>query len=72
MINDYPLIMVLWNLFLAILPFGFFWLLKKYWQANKFKTIKNKKKFVFLNKQEEMLAAKYGVPYLEYKKMVKF
>jgi len=42
MINDYPLIMVLWNLFLAILPFGFFWLLKKYWQANKFKTIKNK------------------------------
>ncbi|MFA6354002.1 MAG: methyltransferase [Candidatus Paceibacterota bacterium] len=29
-------------------------------------------KFVFLNKQEKMLAAKYGAPYLEYKKMVKF
>ena len=29
-------------------------------------------KFVCLNKQEKMLAAKYGAPYLEYKKMVKF
>ena len=29
-------------------------------------------KFVFLAKQEKMLALKYGAPYLEYKKMVKF
>ncbi len=29
-------------------------------------------KFIFLNKQEAILAEKYGAPYLEYKKMVKF
>ena len=29
-------------------------------------------KFVFLNKQEKMLAIKYGTPYLEYKEKVKF
>lgn len=29
-------------------------------------------KFIFLAKQEEILALKYGDPYLEYKKMVKF
>ena len=29
-------------------------------------------KFVFLNKEEELLAQKYGAPYLEYKKSVKF
>ena len=29
-------------------------------------------KLVFLNKQEKMLAIKYGAPYLEYKKSVKF
>ncbi len=29
-------------------------------------------KFMFLNKEEEVLAQKYGVPYLEYKKSVKF
>ena len=29
-------------------------------------------KFVFLDKEEKILALKYGVPYLEYKKMVKF
>lgn len=29
-------------------------------------------KFIFLNKQEKILALKYGAPYLEYKKMVKF
>jgi len=29
-------------------------------------------KFIFLNKQETILAEKYGSPYLEYKKMVKF
>lgn len=29
-------------------------------------------KFVFLNKEEELLALKYGAPYLEYKKSVKF
>lgn len=29
-------------------------------------------KFMFLNKQEKMLALKYGKPYLEYKKTVKF
>jgi protein-S-isoprenylcysteine O-methyltransferase Ste14 len=29
-------------------------------------------KFVFLKKQEIILAEKYGVPYLEYKKSVKF
>lgn len=29
-------------------------------------------KFVFLNKQEKILAEKYGAPYLEYKKSVKF
>jgi len=29
-------------------------------------------KFVFLDKQERILAEKYGAPYLEYKKLVKF
>jgi protein-S-isoprenylcysteine O-methyltransferase Ste14 len=29
-------------------------------------------KFTFLNKEEKILALKYGTPYLEYKKMVKF
>jgi len=29
-------------------------------------------KFVFLDQQEKILALKYGAPYLEYKKMVKF
>jgi protein-S-isoprenylcysteine O-methyltransferase Ste14 len=29
-------------------------------------------KYTFLNKQEKMLEAKYGVPYREYKKIVKF
>ncbi len=29
-------------------------------------------KFIFLEKQEDALAEKYGVPYLEYKKSVKF
>lgn len=29
-------------------------------------------KFVFLEKEEKVLAAKYGTPYLEYKKSVKF
>jgi len=29
-------------------------------------------KLIFLNKQEKMLALKYGAPYLEYKNMVKF
>ena len=29
-------------------------------------------KFVFLNKEEKVLAAKYGAPFLEYKKIVKF
>ncbi len=29
-------------------------------------------KFIFLKKQEEALAEKYGAPYLEYKKKVKF
>ena len=29
-------------------------------------------KFIFLDKQEKVLAEKYGTPYLEYKKSVKF
>lgn len=29
-------------------------------------------KFIFLNKEEAILAEKYGFPYLEYKKLVKF
>jgi len=29
-------------------------------------------KLVFLDKEEKILAEKYGAPYLEYKKMVKF
>jgi protein-S-isoprenylcysteine O-methyltransferase Ste14 len=29
-------------------------------------------KFVFLNKQEKMLAEKYGIHYVEYQKLVKF
>jgi protein-S-isoprenylcysteine O-methyltransferase Ste14 len=29
-------------------------------------------KFVFLNKEEKILEEKYGAPYLEYKKLVKF
>ena len=29
-------------------------------------------KFIFLNKEEQILAEKYGTPYLEYKKSVKF
>lgn len=29
-------------------------------------------KFIFLDKEESLLAEKYGTPYLEYKKLVKF
>jgi protein-S-isoprenylcysteine O-methyltransferase Ste14 len=29
-------------------------------------------KFLFIEKQEKVLAEKYGAPYLEYKKSVKF
>jgi protein-S-isoprenylcysteine O-methyltransferase Ste14 len=29
-------------------------------------------KFVFIDRQERILADKYGAPYLEYKKAVKF
>lgn len=29
-------------------------------------------KFIFIKKEEEILSQKYGAPYLEYKKMVKF
>ena len=29
-------------------------------------------KYVFIKRQEELLAEKYGAPYLEYKKMVRF
>jgi len=29
-------------------------------------------KFIFLNKEEKILAEKYGAPYLEYKKIVRF
>lgn len=29
-------------------------------------------KFTFLSKEEKILAEKYGAPYLEYKKSVKF
>jgi protein-S-isoprenylcysteine O-methyltransferase Ste14 len=29
-------------------------------------------RFIFLEKQEDMLAEKYGAPYLEYQKMVRF
>lgn len=59
-----------WGLFLLILGFGimvnaFFIMLLT---VISFLVTK----FVFLSKQEEMLAKKYGEPYLEYKKSVKF
>ena len=59
-----------WGLFFLILGFGII--------ANAFFVILFTlisfliAKFVFLNKQEAVLAEKYGTHYLEYKKMVKF
>ncbi|MDD4902011.1 MAG: DUF1361 domain-containing protein [Patescibacteria group bacterium] len=36
-VNDYPFLMMVWNLFLAMVPFGLFLLFFSYWQKTKFK-----------------------------------
>ncbi len=36
-VNDYPFLMMVWNLFLALIPFGLFLLFSSYWQKTKFK-----------------------------------
>lgn len=36
-IFDYPMIMVIWNLLLLVVPFFLIWVLKKYWKKNKLK-----------------------------------
>lgn len=59
-----------WGLFLLMLGFGIL--------ANAFFVILTTfisffiSKFIFLDKEEKILAEKYGTPYLEYKKMIKF
>ena len=59
-----------WGLFLLMLGFGMI--------ANAFFIVLFSiisfliTKLVFLKKEEKVLAAKYGTPYLEYKKSVKF
>lgn len=58
-----------WGLFLLVLGFGFV--------ANAFFVVISTilsmilSKFVFLRKEEALLAKKYGAPYLEYKKKIK-
>jgi uncharacterized membrane protein len=41
-VNDYPFLMVVWNLFLALLPFFIFLALRDYWKKTKFKTSRQK------------------------------
>jgi uncharacterized membrane protein len=41
-VNGYPVSMMIWNLFLAALPFLFFFLLDSYWKKTKFKTLGQK------------------------------
>jgi|WetSurMetagenome_2_1015567.scaffolds.fasta_scaffold04658_7 uncharacterized membrane protein len=36
-VNDYPFLMMVWNLFLAILPFFIFLVFRRYWKKTKFK-----------------------------------
>jgi len=38
-VNDYPFLMLVWNLFLALTPFFIFFILRDYWQKTKFKKI---------------------------------
>ncbi len=38
-VNDYPVVGVIWNIFLLLIPFSLAWFLTKYWQKNKFKRI---------------------------------
>lgn len=59
-----------WGLFLLVLGFGFI--------TSAFFVILTTlvsffiARFIFIDKQEKILAEKYGTPYLEYKKLVKF
>lgn len=59
-----------WGLFLLMLGFGFI--------TSAFFVILTTlisffiARFIFIDKQERILAEKYGTPYLEYKKLVKF
>lgn len=41
-INDYPVLMIVWNLLLLAVPFFLFVLLESYWRDNKFKNLKEK------------------------------
>jgi uncharacterized membrane protein len=49
-VNDYPFAMMVWNILLAAVPFGFFLLLSSYWQKTKLKKIGQKilAAFIFL------------------------
>jgi uncharacterized membrane protein len=38
-VNDYPFLMMVWNIVLAMVPFGFFLLLSGYWRKTGFKKI---------------------------------
>ena len=38
-VNDYPFLMMVWNLFLALVPFFIFLGLRQHWQKTKFKTV---------------------------------
>jgi uncharacterized membrane protein len=41
-VNGYPFVIVVWNVFLAMAPFGFFLLFSSYWRKTKFKKIGQK------------------------------
>jgi uncharacterized membrane protein len=41
-INDYPFIMLVWNIILAFIPFFLFLILRDYWRKTKFKGIQSK------------------------------
>ncbi|HTX86451.1 MAG TPA: DUF1361 domain-containing protein [Candidatus Nanoarchaeia archaeon] len=41
-VNDYPFVMMVWNILLAMAPFVFFLLLSVYWRQTKFKKIGQK------------------------------
>jgi uncharacterized membrane protein len=47
-INGYPFLMMVWNVLLAMAPFGFFLLLSGYWKKTRFKKIGQKLSAVFL------------------------
>jgi uncharacterized membrane protein len=37
-VNDYPFLVIVWNIFLAFIPFFIFLILRDYWEKTKFKT----------------------------------